>query len=140
MKTQRKPRKSTPAAHLSLGSLVVATRTSGVCAAGEVGVVYEVYDRKNDDGAGDQGYGVIFENRGHDGWSMKDVEIALRALGIVDPSMGDYVFQDVGVLARDHTRGRFAQAFAMAKELIGGQPVPQNMLKQKKYPPSSALY
>lgn len=46
---------------ISVGSLVSAKRTSGVCEPGESGVCYEVYQLGNR-----PGYGFIFERGGYD--------------------------------------------------------------------------
>jgi hypothetical protein len=44
---------------IQVGSLVVAKRVSGVCAAGERGVCYELYQLD-----GRPGYGILFQRGG----------------------------------------------------------------------------
>jgi len=104
--------------NLELGSLVVCTRATAVCDLGEVGVVYEVYERGEGDPDGDDGFSIIFSSGLHDGWSWSDVPIALRPLGEIDYSIQGYVFKNVGVLAADWRGGVFSKAFENARRVL----------------------
>jgi Family of unknown function (DUF6166) len=99
---------------IRVGTLVTAKRASGVCAAGERGVCYELYQ------LGDRpGYGILFHGGGHDGFSPGDVEMFLDVIGQVCPEVADYRFANVTQLRRDFEQGRFAAAFPPLKTYRG---------------------
>ena len=90
---------------LQVGSLVVATRRSGVCDPGERGVVYEAYQ------LGDRpGWSVIFQSGRHDGFSPSDVAFFLDVPGDVCEALTSYAFVDAGRLAVDFDRDVFVPA------------------------------
>jgi hypothetical protein len=95
---------------IHVGSLVVAKRASGVCAAGERGVCYERYQL-----GGRPGYGILFQGGGYDGFSPNDVEMFLDVTDRVCPEVADYRFTNVTQLDRDFRAGRFAAAFPPLK-------------------------
>jgi hypothetical protein len=93
---------------ISVGSLAVAKRNSGVCSAGEVGVCYEIYQRAMD---GQLGYSFIFECGRYDGFSPEEVTLILDLTGGVCEAVAGYQFKNVVLLERDFHAGRFAAAF-----------------------------
>ena len=98
-----------PAPVLQVGSLVVVKKATGVCDAGEVGVVYEehrLYDRA--------GWGIIFENGRHDGFNACEVDWFLTLTGKVYEQLQGYAFDNARRLAEDFERGVFAPAFRAA--------------------------
>jgi hypothetical protein len=99
---------------IQVGSLVVARRASGVCAAGERGVCYEVYQLD-----GRPGYGILFQRGRYDGFSPADVETFLDVTGRVCLEVASYRFTNVTQLARDFEQGRFAAAFPPLKIYTG---------------------
>jgi hypothetical protein len=99
---------------IRVGSLVVAKRASGVCAAGERGVCYELYQL-----GGRPGYGILFQRGGYDGFSPDDVALFLDVTGRVCPAVADYRFTNVTKLAQDFRDGRFAAAFPALKTYTG---------------------
>jgi hypothetical protein len=99
---------------IQVGSLVTAKRASGVCAAGERGVCYELYQL-----GGRPGYGILLQGGGYDGFSPADVELFLDVTGRVCPEVADYRFTNVTQLARDFEQGRFAAAFPPMKTSTG---------------------
>jgi hypothetical protein len=99
---------------IQVGSLVTAKRASGVCAAGERGVCYEVYRL-----GGRPDYGIVFERGGYDGFSPQDVETFLDVTGQVCPEVVGYRFTNVTQLAQDFAQGRFADAFPPLKTYTG---------------------
>jgi len=99
---------------LQVGSLVIARRNSGVCAAGERGVCYEVYTLD-----GRPGYSILFQTGRYDGLSSDDVAKFLDVTGQVCPGVADYRFTNVTQLARDFAAGRFAAAFPPRKTYTG---------------------
>ena len=92
---------------LPIGSLVIAKHTTAVCAPGERGVCYETYTL-----GGRPGWSFIFESGRYDGFSSADVDLILEITGQVCPEVADYEFKNVGRLADDFRRGRFAPAWA----------------------------
>ena len=94
-----------PVHEIRVGSLAVATRTTGVCKVGERGVCYEVYRLD-----GRPGYSFIFQNGGYDGFSPHEVDTMLRLTGEVAPSVAGYRFENVMRLEMDYARGLFAEA------------------------------
>lgn len=94
---------------IQLGSLVVAKRDIGICAAGERGVCYELYSLD-----GRAGYSFIFERGGYDGFSPDEVELMLEVSGDRCPQVMDYHFTNVLCLQKDFYDGRFADAFESA--------------------------
>ena len=99
---------------LQVGSLVIAKHATGVCAAAERGVCYEVYQL-----GGRPGYSILFESGRYDGFSPQDVELMLEATGQVCREVADYSFTNVTRLARDFAQGRFAAAFPPKKTYTG---------------------
>lgn len=99
---------------IKVGSLVIAKRASGVNAAGERGVCYEVYQL-----GGRPGYSFIFERGRYDGFSPEEVNTFLHVTGQHCPAIADYQFANVTQLARDFERGRFAEAFPPLKTYTG---------------------
>jgi hypothetical protein len=99
---------------IQVGTLVIAKRASGVCAAGERGVCYELYQL-----GGRPGYGILFQRGGYDGFSPDDVARFLDVTGRVCPAVADYRFTNVTRLAQDFRDGRFADAFPPLKTYTG---------------------
>jgi hypothetical protein len=99
---------------IEIGSLVVAKRASGVCAAGERGVCYDLYQLD-----GRPGYGIIFQRGGYDGFSPDDVATFLGVSGRGCPAVANYRFTNVTRLAQDFRDGRFAGAFPPLKTYAG---------------------
>jgi len=91
---------------ITLGTIAVAHRESGVCDVGERGVCYEVYTLE-----GRPGYGFIFESGRYDGFSPQEVACFLTVTTTVCHALADYRFTDVRQLDRDFRQGRFAPAF-----------------------------
>lgn len=91
---------------IQVGTIAIAAHRSGVCDVGERGVCYEVYDS-----GGVRGYGFIFEQGRHEGFSPCEVEMFLRVTDEVCAPVADYRFQNVPRLQRDFDQGRFAPAF-----------------------------
>ncbi len=91
---------------VQLGTLAVATRATGICRAGELGVCYELYRIGDRPGAS-----FIFERGGYDGFSPQEVELILEVTGVVFRSIETYSFTDVGQLLKDFLAGRFGEAF-----------------------------
>jgi len=89
-----------------VGSIAIATRTTGVCDIGERGVCYEVYVL-----GGRPGYSFIFESGRYDGFSPDEIGLMLTITSDVCASVRDYQFTNVTVLERDFRRGVFAEAF-----------------------------
>lgn len=94
---------------IQLGSLVIAKRDTGVCAAGERGVCYELYRLD-----GRAGQSFIFERGGYDGFSPDEVKLMLTVTGEICPQVSDYHFINVMRLQKDFYEGRFADAFEPA--------------------------
>lgn len=99
---------------IKVGSQVIAKRASGVNAAGERGVCYEVYQL-----GGRPGYSFIFERGRYDGFSPDEVATFLHVTGQVCPALADYQFTTVTRLTRDFEQGRFAEAFPPLKTYTG---------------------
>ena len=94
--------------NLELGQRVIAKRTTGVCEAGERGVVYEVYDREGYGGGGEgPGVSVIFEKGRYDGFSPDEAKLMLDPLEEECKFGRGYNFQNVGQLDKDFRRGLF---------------------------------
>src|SRR3712207_272702 len=90
-------RATCPLPLLRVGSLVVAKRASGVCAAGEPGVCYERYR------IGERpGWSIIFQPGHYDGFSPEEVALFLHLTGRVAPQVQSYRFINVGQLTRDY--------------------------------------
>jgi hypothetical protein len=118
-----------PHPEITVGSLTVAKRSSGVCDLGEVGVCYEVYR------LGDRpGYSFIFERGGYDGFSPDDVKMFLDMTGLVASEMTSYRFRNVGQLDADYRAGRFDGAFEEGRDLDAAYragPDARDMLKRE---------
>lgn len=95
--------------HFGLGAKVYAKANSGVCSAGERGVVVEEYRL-----GARSGRTIVFERGGYDGFSADEIGLFVVAEGSVDGTLGSYRFEGVHPLQRDLRRGAFAQAFATA--------------------------
>ena len=104
-----------PAPALRVGSTVVAKKATGVCEAGEAGVVYEEYRLRER-----AGWGVIFEGGRHDSFSAGEVDSLLTVTGEVCEEVAGYAFEDARRLGEDFGCGRFAAAFRMARTRAGG--------------------
>ena len=100
---------------LRVGSTVVAKKATGVCEAGEVGVVYEEYRFHER-----AGWGVIFEGGRHDSFNAREIDACLAVTGEVCEEVAGYAFEDARRLAEDFGGGRFAAAFSMARPRAGG--------------------
>lgn len=90
-----------------VGTVVIATRDTGICRQGERGVCYEVYAR----GDGTNGHSILFERGGYDGFSPDEVALCLTVTDQVIPELQEYEFRNVGQLSSDHRRGVFKAAF-----------------------------
>lgn len=102
---------------IASGTLVLMARESGVNKAGEVGVVYEVYDR----GEGLPGISIIFENGGYCGYSFPDW--ALLGGVVLGSTQMEYDFTTVGDLVADYHSGAFDElmlAGKIASDLMRG--------------------
>lgn len=97
--------------NLTVGSLVRARRTTGVCDVGERGVCYEEYTLPDGKGGRRRGWSFLFEKGRHDGFSPEEVELILEVTGEICPEVADYQFQSVMRLMTDFRRGYFAPAF-----------------------------
>jgi hypothetical protein len=95
-----------PTPPIQVGTMAIATRASGVCDVGEVGVCYAVYTL-----GGRPGYSFLFEKGRYDGFSPEDVAMFLTVTDTVCPTVADYQFTNVMRLLRDFRLGRFAEAF-----------------------------
>jgi hypothetical protein len=95
-----------PPKPISVGSIAVARRQTGVCDMGERGVCYEVYTLDNR-----LGYSFLFESGCYDGFSPQEVDIMLAVTDISCPAVRNYQFTHVSQLDRDFRAGRFAAAF-----------------------------
>ena len=92
--------------NLTVGSLVIAKRKTGVCDVGERGVCYEEYTLDHR-----PGWSFIFESGRHDGFSPDDVELILEITGEICPDVADYELTSVLRLRADFHWGHFASAF-----------------------------
>ena len=104
-----------PAPDLRVGSIVVAKKATGVCGAGEAGVVYaehRLHERV--------GCGILFEGGNHDGFNACEVDWYLTVTGEVCEEVADYAFKDARRLTEDFCDGRFAPAFNMIKTRASG--------------------
>lgn len=95
------------------GRVVRAKRQSAINNQGEIGVVYDKYEI-----AGRQGWGIIFESGGYDGFSPEDVELFVDALPIIDTNAGDYRFANVCNLSTDYDAGYFNGAFLKGHQFV----------------------
>lgn len=86
---------------ITVGTIAVATRQTGVCDVGERGVCYEVYELE-----ARPGYSFIFERGRYDGFSDDEARAALSLTGEVCALL-DYRFTNVLQLQRDFQRGVF---------------------------------
>ena len=78
-----------------------------------VGIIYEVYER----GPGRPGVSLLLSNgRDVGGFSPEEADQFLQPLGHTGLS---YAFEYVGRLHQDYSRGRFADAFHVARTLAG---------------------
>ena len=93
---------------IQVGTVVVATRRTGVCDVGEPGVCYEVYEL-----GGRPGYSFIFRSGRYDGFSPDEVEQFLQVTDQVCRATAGYQFRNVNQLARDFEAGLFAPAFPL---------------------------
>jgi hypothetical protein len=119
---------------LQIGSLVIAKHTTAVCAPGERGVCYETYT------LGDRpGGSILFERGGYDGFSPPDVAALLEITGQVCPEVADYEFKNVGRLADDFRRGRFAPAWANCTACLDERPSSDEIAVELGYENSDHL-
>ena len=91
-----------------VGSIVMATRRTGVCEPGEIGVVYELYQDFDVDGG--RAVSVIFSSGRYDGFSVAEQRHMLSDTGLVDPFLAAYQFRNVMQLDLDFERGLFDNA------------------------------
>ena len=94
---------------------MIAKKPTGVCFAGEAGVVYEQY-RLHDR----VGWGIIFEGGRHDTFGACEVDWFLTVTGEVCEEVVGYAFKDARRLGEDFGCGRFAPAFEVARSRTGG--------------------
>ena len=98
----------------AVGTIAIATRTTGVCDVGERGVCYDVYELLDapvrDNASTRPGYSFIFQSGRYDGFSPDDVRLALTLTGEVCADVADYEFTNVVQLARDFEAGVFDAA------------------------------
>ena len=92
-----------PRPSVQVGSRVIACARTGVCDVGELGLVYEAYDRGHDS----QGYSIIFEGGRYDGFSPEELATMIVVTDEVEPTMIGYAFTNVITLCRDYEHGRF---------------------------------
>ena len=97
---------TTPSPPIQVGTVAIATRASGVCEVGEIGICYEVYTLGSR-----PGYSFIFEKGRYDGFSPEDVSMFLNVTDTVCDKVADYQFTNVTRLMHDFRLGRFAEAF-----------------------------
>lgn len=110
---------SGPTPDLRVGSRVAAKKATGVCEAGERGIVYEV--QRLDDRAI---WGVIFESGSHDSFNACQVDWYLEVTGEVCEQLQAYAFDNVRRLVEDFEGGVFAAAFALADKARCQGPLP----------------
>ena len=91
---------------IQVSTLAIATRNTGVCRTGELGVCYELYRIGNRPGTS-----FIFERGGYDGFSPQDVEQMLEVTAVVFKSIESYRFTNVGQFLKNFSAGRFAKVF-----------------------------
>jgi hypothetical protein len=96
---------------ISVGSIAIAKRATGVCDVGEVGVCYEVYTLDSR-----PGYSFIFESGRYDGFSPDEVETMLELTGLAGQAVAGYQFRNVMQLSLDYDRGLFDAAFAEGRD------------------------
>jgi len=94
---------------IEVGTVVVATRRSGVCDVGEPGVCYEVYELD-----GRPGWSFIFRSGRYDGFSPEDVDLFLHVTGMVCRPVAGYRFRNTLRLTQDFHAGLFDPAFPLA--------------------------
>ena len=93
---------------IQVGTVAVATRTTGVCDADEPGVCYEIYEL-----GGRPGYSFIFRSGRYDGFSPDDVDKFLHVTNKVCMATAEYQFRNVNRLVLDFTAGFFDPAFPL---------------------------
>jgi hypothetical protein len=88
---------------LVVGSKVLLRQDMLAARAGQAGIVYEVYDRTgfDDPASPSEGYGVVFESMGYDGFSPDEVDLFLDLTGQVAERYRGYRFVHVGRITRD---------------------------------------
>lgn len=77
---------------IQVGSRVIARAKTGVCDVGELGLIYEVYDRGQ---GGSQGYSIIFERGHYDGFSPDELASMILVTDELEPTMIGYQFTNV---------------------------------------------
>ena len=109
-----------------LGARIFASKASGVCKAGEAGLVVEEYELD-----GRSGRTIIFEQGNYDGFSPEELAIFTLPEGSVDSKVAHYTFSNVGRLAEDLHKGIFDFSvfpnypeWLAAKEKKQGSPKP----------------
>lgn len=100
---------------LVVGQKVVAKRASAVCEVGEVGVVYERYERRWASRGERQGDGVsvLFAKGCYDGFSPDEAVVFFEAREEVCADIVDYQFQSVYQLMCDYRSGMFDAALGI---------------------------
>ena len=86
-----------------VGARLYATRSTGVCEAGEPGLVVEAYEL-----GGRPGRTIAFRGGGYDGFSPEDLAAICVPEGTVDPEAALYRFTNVGALSRDLAAGKLS--------------------------------
>jgi hypothetical protein len=102
---------------LSPGTLIYAHGEAGVARPGEVGVCYEVYTLKGEMST-QEGYSLIFEGGGYDGFSLFDLTLAVTPLEAHCLDVRSYAPTTVSELSLAYHQGRFQAAFVQAKDYL----------------------
>ncbi|WP_263082166.1 hypothetical protein [Endozoicomonas sp. Mp262] len=99
-----------------VGTIVMAARPFSNVKRGELGVVYENYNRNGFDREGGQGVSILFSNGFYDGFSASDLErFNIQMTGVVEESLASYQFKDVMSLMDDYRKGVFDQQFPQTR-------------------------
>lgn len=87
-----------------VGTLVVAKRRTRICEQGERGVCFDVYDFGKIDF---EGYSIIFQNGGYEGFTPNEVDRDLQILDRVDDAIANYEYANARQLMMDFKNGVF---------------------------------
>lgn len=104
-----------------VGTLVVANKSTRICKKGERGICFDVYDFGKTDF---EGYSIIFQDGGYEGFSANEVERTLKILDRVDPVIANYTYANAKQLMLDYKIGIFNSAWTKPKLRVidGGKP------------------